>query len=129
MTVHRIPVLYVGIRTGQEICTVTVHSFCGRSDGTAHPLSLYTNVRNHSPTGFGWGYAGSGPAQLALAILCDYLYSISPDGWQDRAERLHQKFKAKVVQHLPREGWTLSGHQVAAAIDALEFERVESDRP
>lgn len=26
-------------------------------------------LRNHSPTGFNWGYAGSGPAQLALAIL------------------------------------------------------------
>lgn len=26
-------------------------------------------LRNHSPTGFSWGYGGSGPAQLALAIL------------------------------------------------------------
>ena len=26
-------------------------------------------VRNHSPDGFSWGYAGSGPAQLALGIL------------------------------------------------------------
>ena len=29
-------------------------------------------VRNHSPTGFAWGYGGSGPAQLALAILIDW---------------------------------------------------------
>ena len=27
--------------------------------------------RNHSPTGFEWGYNGSGPAQLALALLAD----------------------------------------------------------
>ena len=26
-------------------------------------------VRNHSPDGFNWGYCGSGPAQLALAIV------------------------------------------------------------
>lgn len=26
-------------------------------------------VYNHSPDGFNWGYAGSGPAQLALAIV------------------------------------------------------------
>jgi len=26
-----------------------------------------------SPTGFGWGYGGSGPADLALSILCDVL--------------------------------------------------------
>ena len=28
-------------------------------------------LRNHSPTGFSWGYGGSGPAQLALALLLD----------------------------------------------------------
>jgi hypothetical protein len=27
---------------------------------------------NHSPDGFAWGYAGSGPAQLALAILLHF---------------------------------------------------------
>ncbi len=27
--------------------------------------------RNHSPDGFAWGYSGSGPAQLALAILLE----------------------------------------------------------
>lgn len=26
-------------------------------------------LRKHSPTGFSWGYGGSGPAQLALSIL------------------------------------------------------------
>jgi len=25
--------------------------------------------RNHSPDGFAWGYGGSGPAQLALAVM------------------------------------------------------------
>ena len=28
-------------------------------------------VKNHSPDGFNWGYAGSGPSQLALAILLE----------------------------------------------------------
>jgi hypothetical protein len=36
-------------------------------DGTA--LNPRTDIYNHSPTGFNWGYAGSGPAQLALAIM------------------------------------------------------------
>ena len=26
-------------------------------------------IQNHSPNGFNWGYGGSGPAQLALAIV------------------------------------------------------------
>ena len=30
------------------------------------------DLARHSPTGFSWGYRGSGPAQLALALLLDY---------------------------------------------------------
>jgi len=29
-------------------------------------------LADHSPSGFEWGYGGSGPAQLALALLLDY---------------------------------------------------------
>ena len=35
------------------------------------PLPLRLDIVNHSPTGFAWGYSGSGPAQLAAAILGD----------------------------------------------------------
>jgi hypothetical protein len=47
-------------------------------------------VRNHSPAGFNWGYGGSGPAQLALAILlheCPIHVAVG----------LYQKFKEDVV--------------------------------
>lgn len=33
------------------------------------PLPLCLDIYSHSPTGFSWGYEGSGPAQLALAIM------------------------------------------------------------
>lgn len=29
-------------------------------------------IRLHSPDGFSWGFGGSGPGQLALAILLEY---------------------------------------------------------
>lgn len=54
-------------------------------------------IRNHSPTGFEWGYGGSGPAQLALAILLDYIPS--------RAEKLYQKFKFDIIAGLPPDEW------------------------
>jgi hypothetical protein len=47
-------------------------------------------IRNHSPTGFSWGYNGSGCAQLALAILLHYL-SVGT------AVDLYQKFKERYV--------------------------------
>ncbi len=36
---------------------------------------------NHSPDGFNWGYGGSGPAQLALAIMLQL--KGKPDGYQE----------------------------------------------
>ncbi len=68
---------------------------------------------NHSPTGFEWGYGGSGPAQLALALLADHLCD------DDAAVSLHQDFKFAVVARLPRPGWTLTSEQIQAAVDAL----------
>ena len=46
---------------------------------------------NHSPDGFSWGYHGSGPAQLALAILLDVTHD------KEIAVRYHQAFKREFV--------------------------------
>jgi len=48
-------------------------------------------IWNHSPDGFNWGYQGSGPAQLALALLYD------ATGDKDVSVRLHQEFKRAFV--------------------------------
>lgn len=54
-------------------------------------------VWNHSPDGFNWGYGGSGPAQLALAIL------LAAGIRSERAVTLHQAFKWAFIATLPRE--------------------------
>jgi hypothetical protein len=51
-------------------------------------------VWNHSPDGFSWGYEGSGPAQLALAILL----SLTDER---TAVRNYQTFKRQVIAGLP----------------------------
>jgi hypothetical protein len=49
------------------------------SDGAAYyPLQTHQDIRNHSPDGFNWGYGGSGPSQLALAILADHFGPAKP---------------------------------------------------
>lgn len=50
-------------------------------------------VHNHSPDGFSWGYGGSGPAQLALAIVLEL--TGKKDGYQE--------FKWNFVAGLPQE--------------------------
>lgn len=51
----------------------------------------------HSPTGFEWGYGGSGPAQLAFAILLDASGDVA------RSMALYQNFKAEVISNLDRD--------------------------
>jgi len=48
-------------------------------------------IRNHSPDGFNWGYGGSGPAQLALAVMLKL--TGKADGYQE--------FKWDVIAKLP----------------------------
>ena len=92
----------------------------GRREGSAadvtrdgRPLNPRLDLWNHRPTGFEWGYQGSGPAQLALALLADHL------GDDVQAVALHQDFKSALVAKLPRRGWTLTSRQIQEALDAL----------
>lgn len=55
-------------------------------------------VWNHSPDGFNFGYSGSGPAQLALAIMLE----LFP---KDEALRLYQQFKRDVIAALPQSNF------------------------
>lgn len=49
------------------------------------------DLLNHSPDGFEWGYSGSGPAQLALAILAKVT------GDDQFAVKHHQQFKTDLI--------------------------------
>jgi hypothetical protein len=77
------------------------------------PLNPRLDLWDHSPSGFEWGYGGSGPAQLALALLADHL------GDDREAVKLHQDFKRALVADLQYGGWTLTSHQIQWAVDML----------
>jgi len=64
-------------------------------------------VYNHSPDGFNWGYSGSGPAQLALAIL---LYFTRGDA--QLSVRYHQDFKFDKIAGLPQDDFRMSVEEV-----------------
>lgn len=62
---------------------------------------------NHSPNGFNWGYGGSGPAQLSLALLLD----VTKD--EERSLRHYQKFKFQVVASWPTgKPWTYTEEEL-----------------
>ena len=78
------------------------------------PLNPRLDLYNHSPTGLEWGYAGSGPAQLALAILADHL------GDDREALNLYQCFKWAVITELPRDKrWILTSRDIDRVLQAI----------
>jgi len=97
---------------------------CGREDtcgdvevslnGLALPLHL--ELVNHSPTGFNWGYSGSGPSQLAFAIVYEYL--IRTDGFnlkqaKNLAECCYHEFKGEFIAPLPQtKDWEITGIEI-----------------
>ena len=105
---------YVGER-GKNGCTVTIID----EDGGKEPLDPRRDLRNHSPDGpdgFEWGSAGSGPAQLSLALLAHAL------GDDEMALRNYPDFKFRVVARLPQE-FDLSDEQIRQTVAELEAAR------
>lgn len=82
-------------------------------DGGSRELDPRFDLRNHSPSGFEWGYGGSGPAQLALALAADVL------GDDEAARAVYQRLKFRVVGRLPKDGWSLTEAELTDAIRSL----------
>ena len=98
---------YEGKRT-KEGCEVT------RVEGNIEAaLPPRLDLVEHSPD-FEWGYGGSGPSQLSLALLADAM------GDDAKAIALHEPFKWEVISRLPHEGWQLLATDVVETAQALE---------
>jgi uncharacterized protein (DUF2249 family) len=99
------------------------HAVVGVFDNTtdkAHEVPLRLGLFNHSPTGFEWGYGGSGPSQLALAILADVL---KDDAF---AVRLHQEFKWRYVANF-KDAWRINEFTVSQWVQEETKRRAQSD--
>ncbi len=76
-------------------------------DGFPQKLSPDASLKlcDHAPGGFQWGYTGSGPAQLALAILFDVT------GNPELSLSLYQDFKFDVVASWGDE-WEMTSREI-----------------
>lgn len=102
-----------------------------RVNGTALVLNLTEHERlsperslelvRHSPAGFEWGYAGSGPAQLACALLLDYYDN------EHIAQEYYIRFRNEVVSQLncdgPADCWHLTGVDIDAALTEVHTQQ------
>jgi hypothetical protein len=84
------------------------------TDSYGNALDARQDLYNHSPTGFSWGYSGSGPAQLALAILADYFSN------DVKALQYYHDFKWRVIAGIHTDEWILTGQEIDAAMAEIE---------
>jgi Family of unknown function (DUF6166) len=73
-------------------------------------------IWNHSPCGFEWGYGGSGPAQLSLALVLD------ATGDPDLALESYQWFKWGVVACWG-DRWTITAGEIFDWLERYKRER------
>ena len=90
-------------------------------DGEITELSPVASQKliNHSPSGFQFGYGGSGPAQLALALLLDVT------GNPELAQAYYQDFKFHWVASWGEE-WSITSREILewlGKIGSLELEK------
>lgn len=102
---------YVGVIAGERY---RVFILPGNSE-----LPIRADLRNHSPDGFAWGYPGSGPAQLALALVA---HATRDDAL---ALRIYQAFKEHHVAAWDQaDGWRCTAREVRNWVQAVETVRV-----
>jgi hypothetical protein len=96
------------IQRNQEFVATTIgeHQRVVTFGGVA--LNPRWDLRNHSPDGFNWGYGGSGPAQLALAIVAAVL------GDDALALELYQSYKHHLIAGISVDNWRLPASEVLA---------------
>jgi len=67
----------------------------------------------HSPTGFEWGYGGSGPADLARSILWNFL-------GKEPSRILYMDFKTRFVARW-KDKWEITSLEIQNWIDSGDY--------
>lgn len=89
------------------------------------PISSRFEIR-HSPDGFQWGYSGSGPTELARAILL----AVIPRDDRVRHPRCYRTFRDRFISRIKADEFTLDSKEVeewyeewVLTVSASEIER------
>jgi|ETNmetMinimDraft_26_1059896.scaffolds.fasta_scaffold106018_2 hypothetical protein len=106
----------------QEIYVKRVNeTYDEKGDPLLFPINyIETNVPlhavEHSPSGFEWGYKGSGPSDLAMNIVQEVLVRVGHKGEKERVykgdifsetRQVYQYFMEEFISVLPEEGGSI----------------------
>lgn len=107
---------YVGVRRPNGTARVYVEEPNANGTIDRRELTYRRGRGSHSPTGFEWGYGGSGPAELARAIVKDVTSDPNPE------PRVYQRFKFMAVALLPHDRWSLTDLEIREVLNLIERE-------
>lgn len=110
---------------GHAVCTVI-----GGDKGEILEPGPSQKLWNHSPDGFNFGYAGSGPAQLALAILLHNCRRNKIGDADPAAVALdaHQAFKFRFIA-TAEEGDCITDQEISDFLIEHQAKRATADHP
>lgn len=109
--------IYQGMRGPGIVGKASVMVVSGPGPRGIQPLSPKPSqdLTNHSPDGFQWGYRGSGPAQLALALLLDVT------GNEEESKLYYQDFKDDFVSGWG-DVWEISDNEIKNWLERIKIE-------
>ncbi|MDY0174499.1 MAG: DUF6011 domain-containing protein [Bacteroidales bacterium] len=87
-----------------------------RDNNGTKTVNVQQKMIVHSPTGFEWGYNGSGCADLALNILFNFVSA-------ERALEIYQEFKEQFVSRVPEKGGEIKKKDIEDWIFAKNQDR------
>jgi hypothetical protein len=97
--------LYRGCRDKQGAVVVEVIEDIKNGTAVHDVASLKVkslhHVVKHSPTGFEFGYGGSGPSDLARCILIDMGYPVP------QVDMVYQEFKTRFIENADYDGFII----------------------
>lgn len=82
-------------------------------------LPLCLDIADKSPTGPNWGYNGSGPAQLSIALLAHYFREYSDP--LEMIQRYSFAFKEVVIANLKDDTWVLPDEEFDRHLRTIEI--------
>lgn len=115
---------YTGVRDERGACTVVV-----LGAGDAYNLPERRDLIPFSSEGFNWGHQGSGPTQLALAILADHLREPirkpggpAPEAGGSLACAYVYRFRRLFIEPITKPTWQISEEDVELAVKEFLIE-------
>lgn len=120
---------YVGsrVKEGVSVCVCCPTKDDGNTMGYVLEPRHSQKVLNHSPDGFEWGYGGSGPAQLALAILMD-CFEKDKEVPVSKLVEWHQEFKKDFIQNSDRHDLSVWEDDIRLWVMKQHFGEMHAER-